>query len=481
MTLTPQNKVLKVGSVTKSVWELLASHKYDIDYFQREYRWEEKHVTALLDDLERKFFDSFHEGDSRLQVQKYPHYFLGSIIVSHRDGSDSIIDGQQRLTTLTLLLVHLYHLQNEQHIPPDAGSPVVDLIFSAPYGDKTFNLDILQRKACMEALFAGQPYDASDEPDESIRNLAARYQDIVEHFPDDIKNGRLLHFTDWLKGNVDLVQITVYSDEEAYAIFEAMNDRGLRLNPTEMLKAHLLAKVDDPAKREAANRLWREWIDKLILIDKEDELDFFRAWLRAQYAQKMRDRQPGAVNQDFEEIATRYHEWVRKHESQLGLSKHDDVFSFIDHDFRHFAEYYYRVRKAATTFDADLDVIYFNGWTKFTLQYPLVLAPIRADDDWQMARRKIRLVATYLDIFVARRMVNFRTLRYSSIVYTMFNLMKEIRGLAVTDLVEKLKQNLAQAQETFDGVRSLYMHQQNHSQIHYLLARITSYIEAETA
>ena len=58
----------------------------------------------------RRFRDSHEPSDPRTAVEDYGHYFLGSIIISDRDGRKYIIDGQQRLTTLTLLLMHVYAL-----------------------------------------------------------------------------------------------------------------------------------------------------------------------------------------------------------------------------------------------------------------------------------------------------------------------------------------------------------------------------------
>ena len=52
--------------------------------------------------------------------------------------------------------------------------------------------------------------------------------------------------------NVHLVEITAYSDADAYTIFETMNDRGLSLTPTDMLKGYLLANITDPDRRNAA-------------------------------------------------------------------------------------------------------------------------------------------------------------------------------------------------------------------------------------
>jgi uncharacterized protein with ParB-like and HNH nuclease domain len=54
-----------------------------------------------------------------------------------------------------------------------------------------------------------------------------------------------------------LVEIIAYSDENAYTIFETMNDRGLNLTPTEMLKGFILSKFEDSKKRQKANELWK--------------------------------------------------------------------------------------------------------------------------------------------------------------------------------------------------------------------------------
>ena len=72
--------------------------------------------------------------------------------------------------------------------------------------------------------------------------MALRYDDIEKYFPDEIKGDSLPYFIDWLKYNVVFVEIVAYSDDNAYTIFETMNDRGLNLTPTEMLKGFILSK-----------------------------------------------------------------------------------------------------------------------------------------------------------------------------------------------------------------------------------------------
>jgi uncharacterized protein with ParB-like and HNH nuclease domain len=212
----------EIHAITQSVRQLLNDRKYRLDYYQREYSWDTREVEELISDLEAKFLLSHEPDHTRPQVADYPHYFLGSIVVARKEGVWSIIDGQQRLTTLTLLLICLNHLQqsHSEKVPLDT------LILSAPYGQPSFNLDVKDRRETMEALYRGRDYPAP-EPQSSQANLIARYEDIAERFPETLSQETTLpYFIDWLLYNVDMVEITAYNDEDAYTIFETMNDRG---------------------------------------------------------------------------------------------------------------------------------------------------------------------------------------------------------------------------------------------------------------
>lgn len=98
----------------KTVRELLKGVKYSIDYYQREYKWHDKQIRELVDDLSGKFLEEFQAGYERSKVAEYPHYFLGSIIISKKESANFIVDGQQRLTSLTLLLILLRNLQRDR-------------------------------------------------------------------------------------------------------------------------------------------------------------------------------------------------------------------------------------------------------------------------------------------------------------------------------------------------------------------------------
>jgi len=275
-----------------TVSAILDRMKYTIDYYQREYTWQARNIIELMGDLESKFLSYYDDKHERTQVEAYGSYFLGSIVISRKNGKNFIIDGQQRLTSLTLLLIYLHNLQQGRADNVD----VRNLVFSTRFGKKTFNLIIPERTACMEALFSGTPYHTDSETDESVRNIVARYADIEEHFPETLKDESLPYFIDWLLENVYLVRITAYSDEDAYIIFETMNDRGVSLSPTDMLKGYLLSNITNNEQRDAAHVTWRNQILSLLAVGKDAESDFFKTWLRAKYAKTIRERKRGVVD-----------------------------------------------------------------------------------------------------------------------------------------------------------------------------------------
>lgn len=385
----------EIDSKGRTIRELLAGRKYSIDYYQREYKWQQKQVAELIDDLANKFLESHEENNERSAVAEYGHYFLGSIIVSDKDGQKFIIDGQQRFTTLTLLLIFLQH----QLTDPEQKGQITDLIFSQKYGKRSFNLDIPERNACMEALYAGQEFVEADPP-ESVANILARYADIEEQFPEELAGAALSYFVDWLIENVHLIEITAYSDGDAYTIFETMNDRGLSLTPADMLKGYLLANITDADSRTRASRVWKERVQALAEIGKDDDADGIKSWLRSQYAESIRERKRGAEPQDFDLIGTEFHRWVRDHEEGLGLTASAEFARFIERDFALYSRWYERVRCAGETLTPGLECVHFNAQHNFTLQYPVLLAPLRVEDDEATALHKLRVVAAWRDILI---------------------------------------------------------------------------------
>jgi Protein of unknown function DUF262/Protein of unknown function (DUF1524) len=468
----------KIDGLAKTVNDILKGNRYSIDYYQREYKWEPKQLQELVNDLTGKFSEAWDPSHEREQVEKYPYYFLGSIIISEKDSVPFIVDGQQRLTTLTLLLTFLRHLQADR----DEQVPIDDLLMVEKYGKKSFNLDVPDRVTCMTALVENGEYTPNDTSSESVRNLAARYQELEGLFPEDLRRDALLFFIDWLIYRVQLVQITAYTDDDAYTIFETMNDRGLKLTPADMLKGYLLAKMADGAPRTKANDLWRQRMLQLGDLEKDADSDFLKTWLRSQYANKIRERRKNARPEDWDRIGTEFHRWLRGEAKNIGLARQSDFYDFVNRDLDYFSHQYRRVVEAASwqANDPRLAYIGYNADRGFTLQHQVLLAPLTTSDSDDVATTKMELVARYLDILLAWRVWNFRILAYSTMSYAMFVVMRDIRGLSVPDLATHLNALLVAETETFHSNDRLYVHQQNRYQLQLLLARITDYLGVQS-
>ena len=471
----------EIQAKTRSVRELLSDTKYGIDYYQREYKWQTKQIVELVSDLTTAFLEEYQPQHERKDVASYGHYFLGSIVISQPDEKKQIVDGQQRLTSLTLLLIYLHNIQKDR---PDAVS-IEKMIFSEEYGEKSFNLDIPERNECMNALFDGTPYDAVDQV-ESIQNLIGRYNDIVEAFPAEIANDKALpYFVDWLRNKTQLVEITAYADADAYTIFETMNDRGLSLSNTDMLKGYLLASITDTAKRAEANKEIKQWLLTFAKRDserdtKESEADFFKAWLRAKYAQDIRERKKGAKPEDFDLIGTEYHRWVRAKDDLIGLNTSDDFNRWVRQDLRFFARVYLELLDASDTLKPGLESVRFNADHGFTQQFQVLLAPLLPTDDEATVKAKLKLTADYLDCWLNRRLWNFKSIDYSTLQYATFLLTKELRNLSLDALRDKLITRLANEQKELSLDDQPYLNNWNAKSLHRQLARFTHWLEEQS-
>ncbi|HBP86107.1 MAG TPA: hypothetical protein DD706_00240 [Nitrospiraceae bacterium] len=467
----------KIDADDRNVFDVLNERKYTVDYFQREYSWEQKHIDQLVTDLTSTFLDVYTEGDPRPAVEHYNNYYLGPFVVSSREGMKSIIDGQQRLTSLTLFLIFLNNLQKEI----GGKESIEPLVFSEKFGQLSFNIQVEERTACLEKLFREGHYEVQPDDDESTVNMAERYANIEEAFPEEIKGAAFPYFLDWLKYKVILVEITAYSDDNAYTIFESMNDRGLNLTSTEMLKGYILSRFGEPKEREKANRFWKESIQALHKQSKEEDQQFLQAWLRSQYADTIRQSKAGSSNEDFEKIGTRFHSWFRDNLPKMKLKADSPgEFRTLLHD-----EMKFYLRAYLDILDAQKEekpgweyVFYIKHWgIAPSLAFPLMLAPLKSKDSPDVTRQKINEVAHYIETFVIRRSINFRTFSASSIRYTMYTLVKELRGKNLDSLRALLHSKGNEMDESWDGLAQFRMHRQNHRFVRFLLSRITGFIE----
>lgn len=471
----------RIDANSRTIRELLDGAKFSVDSYQREYAWKERQIQELIDDLTGKFLGSYDNNHSRHEIAKYEHYFLGSIVISNKGGQRFIVDGQQRLTSLTLLLIFLHHQQKNEVEP----TPILNLVHSMRFGQKSFNIDVSERTEVVKALLEGQP-PKLDGASESVRNIADRYETILDHFPEEIEGPAVVYFVDWLLENVYLVEIEAFSDEDAYTIFETMNDRGLPLSLPEMLKGYILAKITHEPDQNAVNAIWKARMHELKQLggdeerdDVREDIDFFKNWLRACHAETIRPGKKGAENKDYERIGTEFHRWVREPNTSLKLKTSDDFVRFVKRDLDFYARQTLSIRKAARKIEPGWESIRYNEDRGFTLQTQVILAALSPDDPEETTRRKVAMVADFLDIWLARRAWNFRTTSYSSVKYTVFILTKELRGRNLEELSSILRKQLDDQPERFATQPRYRLHQQNYRQVRHVLARVTHRLDTK--
>jgi uncharacterized protein with ParB-like and HNH nuclease domain len=453
----------------------LLNNKYTVQYYQREYNWETKQIEELIEDLTNEFNEFYKDGDRQIDVRNYGDYFLGPIILTN---DNAIIDGQQRLSSLTLLLIYLNNLQKQQTNLPKVN--IDNLIYSEMYGQKTFCINVTEREVCLASLFETGDYDITNEQSESVINLYNRYKDIERIFPDELKGSPLPVFIEWLIDNVSLVEIRTDSEQDAHKVFVTMNDRGLRLTPTEMLKGYLLSEIDDNTIRNKANDLWKNKIVQLKEIEKDGDADFIKNWLRAQYAETIREGKKDAENKDFDIIGTTFHKWVRENKSVMGLNSSADFEKFILKNFRMYADIYIRLKEYSRKFNKDYEYVFYNADRGFTLQYQIILSAIKSDDTQDVVNKKIKMVSCFIDQFISIRIFNFKTVDYSSIRYTVFNITKMIRNKDIKELAEILKRYINNMELTLEGIDGFYLNQFTRRYMLHILSRMTYYVEEQS-
>ena len=116
---------MEVNPDKQNINELFSTTNYHIDFYQREYKWKTDQVKQLIDDIFYHFEQSYgkHQDLDPTEAnvtQSYSWYYLNTYITNKTEGQIFVVDGQQRLTTLTLMLIALYHqCGTDAHDSPD--------------------------------------------------------------------------------------------------------------------------------------------------------------------------------------------------------------------------------------------------------------------------------------------------------------------------------------------------------------------------
>ena len=245
--------------------------QYVIPSYQRPYTWEEQHASVLFDDLYNFF-----------QTEKEDEYFLGSIVLIKQEGKPyaEVIDGQQRLTTLTILFAvfaaldqggingPLYKYIFEPGNEFEGISPQPRLTLRER--DKDYFKQYVQELK-FEALFKLDNEQLENEAKLHIKqNSKVLYDKVKTTFDHDAQS--LKEFIKFLVQRCFIVAVTTPSQNTAFRVFSVMNSRGLDLQPTDIIKADVIGALSAETDREVYSKKWEDLEES---IGREDFNNLF--------------------------------------------------------------------------------------------------------------------------------------------------------------------------------------------------------------
>lgn len=236
-----------------SVYKIF-ENEYTIPIYQRAYAWTENEINTLIDDI----YDYYNRGGEQ-------KYYIGSLVVHSDDnGIISVIDGQQRLTTLYLLICYL---KNESPHSKLAEKIDVKLNFESRKRS-TEILSILKNKDDFEKIL-----DLDNELVDAYRIIRKKFQ---EKKGTDSSNKFDEEYFNYLLKKVILIKNELPKDTDLNHYFEIMNDRGEQLEKHEIVKAYLLGLLaeEEVKKRSVVSEIWNacQRMDKYVQLGFDPDI-----------------------------------------------------------------------------------------------------------------------------------------------------------------------------------------------------------------
>lgn len=374
--------------------QTFSSTVFYIDFYQRDYKWTAEPVKRLLDDVFYQFEEAYAR-HSALDVTKenvnarYPWYYLNTYVTNLVDGRTFVVDGQQRLTTLTLFLVKLHALAEK------FGSktrPWLERKIAGYSGtDYQFWMNHARHPHVLKALMEGQdPKTVDTSTGVTARNMVENHSTISAALDERLTTQHKFEtFAFYFLYRLVLINLSV-DTMHVPMVFEVINDRGVRLKPYEILKGKLLGQIDKiELDQEKFSETWDARVREINSFG-EDEIDsFFRYWLKAKFAKTRKDGQ---------RFDGDYHREMFKQDinDTLKLDHNpSQVKAFLKGEFQYFTKLYCRIWRGTREETKGAEAVYFNRINEQDSQFLLILAACTVDDPEETS--KIEAVATGLD------------------------------------------------------------------------------------
>lgn len=424
---------------------------YYIDFYQRDYKWTEEPVKRLLDDVFYAFDEAYAkhaalEPNSENINARYPWYYLNTYVTNVVGGRVFVVDGQQRLTTLTLILLKL--LSQAKTFGSKTEKWLERKIAGYSGTDYEFWMNHVRHLQVLKGLMDGDDV-ATIDTDSGITavNMVKNFQVISRDLDSRLKDAhRFDTFVHYFLYRLVLINLSVETTHVPM-VFEVINDRGVRLKPYEILKGKLLGQIDKIELESGKfNELWEERL-QAVNGYRDDEIDsFFRYWLKAKFADSRKSGQRFDGDYHREMFKADLNEALKLDHNAV------EVKGFLKGAFRYYSGLYCRLWDAAQTESTGLHAVFCNRLNEQDNQFLLVLSACKVDDPEETT--KIRAVTAGLD-----RVFSLLQLQgaYDSNEYTarLFEISAEIREKPAAEIPAIFEKHLIEELKERRGIPDL--------------------------
>ena len=277
-----------IDAYKKSIGELLGRYELRpvvLPKFQRSFSWETSQISTFWSDLSA--FSS-----SYMQDPVGSSYFLGPIVILDSKTEIILLDGQQRLATATILLSAIRDLSRKVHGGQglkghDLARDIQRELIEKESDPLTYSLrlNMLDEPFFQETIQKDPPSDSKVKlrSHRLIRNAYCYFTDELSKliaYDDEASIKTLKQFYDTLIKGMTLVSIIVQDEEDAFGIFETLNDRGLRLSVPDLLINLLMRRCRKETDRDVIRQKWNTIIS---ILGKRDISRFLRHMWISQY------------------------------------------------------------------------------------------------------------------------------------------------------------------------------------------------------
>ena len=431
--------------------QIFSATVYFIDFYQRDYKWTEEPVKRLLDDVFYSFDEAYAkhaalDANGENISTRYPWYYLNTYVTNIVGGRVFVVDGQQRLTTLTLILLKL--LSQAKGFGSKTEKWLERKIAGYSGTEHEFWMNHVRHLQVLKELMDGQDVAAIDvSTGITAVNMVKNYQLISTDLDARLTTVHKFDtFVHYLLFRLVLINLSVETTHVPM-VFEVINDRGVRLKPYEILKGKLLGQID---KLELDGGKFNElWEKRLQAVNKyrDDEIDsFFRYWLKAKFVDNRKAGQRFDSDYHREMFKTDLNEKLKLDHNAAEVKR------FLKGPFCYYTELYCRLWAATRDETEEFRAVFCNRLNEQDNQFMLVLSACSVDDPEET--EKIQVVTAGLD-----RLFSLLQLQgaYDSNEYTarLFDISAEIRGKTVAEIPAVFQKHLIEELKERRGIPNL--------------------------